>query len=694
MCSVVVALACLAVVAVRAAAPYKEYTKPLMLVLDRMIDILKGANNTTIQISEGCKNTTLLLLEGIEKSSIWALRIIDATGKPSTGLLDTAPTMPGFFTECIETVISSNRTSALGGKYCMAEIYMPENREKKISDEPYNVIIETTPNIGICIPSVCTDKDVEMAIRYATQSVVKDANVSMSNCYTKDNHFGYDPAAISMTAILSLMTLLVILGTLYEIIKPLFVYESTIHKKSSSTDTLPVTTASSEILCERKESKERCAILEKCLLCFSMKSNGKRVLKVDKVEGSIDALHGIRFISMIWIIFGHSFSFAEQWLFLRKLPGQAPININFFSQIFANGTLAVDTFLFLSGFLMAYTTLRSLKKKGRFGKKDYLIYYLHRYIRMTPLMMAIIGFCACILKYVSTGPKWLENISVYNSWCKMNWWTNVIYLQNFIHTPNMCLSHTWYSAVDMQLYIVSPIIFYSLYKGKKYGLPVISLFFAATIGITACLTAVYNYPAIPYISHIVPTDLMNEYYANVYIKPYCRMGPYLVGILLGYMMYDLNEPVSLSKKWVIVGWISTLTSLLFIIYAMWPANRGILPTVGEAAAYGALARTIWGVGLAWITFACMTGYGGFINTFLSWKAMIPFSRLTYSAYLIHPILMVIFYSTREITFDYNVAFMIYIVIGNLVFTYFISFFLSIMFEYPIIGLEKIFLHKS
>jgi len=38
---------------------------------------------------------------------------------------------------------------------------------------------------------------------------------------------------------------------------------------------------------------------------------------------------------------------------------------------------------------------------------------------------------------------------------------------------------------------------------------------------------------------------------------------------------------------------------------------------------------------------------GFINTILSWKGFIPLSRLTYCAYLIHPIVMYYFYMSRR-----------------------------------------------
>ena len=34
---------------------------------------------------------------------------------------------------------------------------------------------------------------------------------------------------------------------------------------------------------------------------------------------------------------------------------------------------------------------------------------------------------------------------------------------------------------------------------------------------------------------------------------------------------------------------------------------------------------------------------GFINTLLSWKAFVPLSRLTYCAYLVHPLVMYVYY---------------------------------------------------
>lgn len=45
-----------------------------------------------------------------------------------------------------------------------------------------------------------------------------------------------------------------------------------------------------------------------------------------------------------------------------------------------------------------------------------------------------------------------------------------------------------------------------------------------------------------------PLDIINSYYQNIYIKPYCRIGPYIVGILLAYAMSGTgSKNIKISK---------------------------------------------------------------------------------------------------------------------------------------------------
>ena len=37
--------------------------------------------------------------------------------------------------------------------------------------------------------------------------------------------------------------------------------------------------------------------------------------------------------------------------------------------------------------------------------------------------------------------------------------------------------------------------------------------------------------------------------------------------------------------------------------------------------YAVLVKALWGVCLSWVTFACVKGYGGPVNDFLSWGVL-------------------------------------------------------------------------
>lgn len=58
-------------------------------------------------------------------------------------------------------------------------------------------------------------------------------------------------------------------------------------------------------------------------------------------------------------------------------------------------------------------------------------------------------------------------------------------------------------------------------------------------------------------------------------------------------------------------------------------------TTLESAFYLAFHRVGWGLGLAWIVFACVHGYGGPVNTFLCWSVFQPLGKLTYCTFLVH-----------------------------------------------------------
>jgi peptidoglycan/LPS O-acetylase OafA/YrhL len=94
------------------------------------------------------------------------------------------------------------------------------------------------------------------------------------------------------------------------------------------------------------------------------------------------------------------------------------------------GTLSVDTFFLLSGFLMGYLTLKHLDKAKTINP---LMMYLHRYIRLTPAYGLIMLVLSTIILHFGSGPTW-NFMERQADTCQENWWTNLLYINNFVNS--------------------------------------------------------------------------------------------------------------------------------------------------------------------------------------------------------------------------------------------------------------------
>ena len=96
-----------------------------------------------------------------------------------------------------------------------------------------------------------------------------------------------------------------------------------------------------------------------------------------------------------------------------------------------NATVAVDTFFLMSGLLVAASLLRELdRRKGRFNIP---LFYIHRYVRLTPVYAIILGFIATLIVYISTGPNW-QLVHYMKEGCRWNWWNHFLYVNNYVAT--------------------------------------------------------------------------------------------------------------------------------------------------------------------------------------------------------------------------------------------------------------------
>ncbi len=96
-------------------------------------------------------------------------------------------------------------------------------------------------------------------------------------------------------------------------------------------------------------------------------------------------------------------------------------------QSIANGTVSVDTFFLMSGLLVSFLLLRELDRTK--GKFNIGLYYLHRYLRLTPVYAVILGYVATLMVYSGTGPNWYS-VTLVSQGCRITWWRHFLYSQS------------------------------------------------------------------------------------------------------------------------------------------------------------------------------------------------------------------------------------------------------------------------
>jgi hypothetical protein len=120
-------------------------------------------------------------------------------------------------------------------------------------------------------------------------------------------------------------------------------------------------------------------------LAFSAISNSKRLF-ARSPEENLSALNGIRVLSMLWIILGHTVLFSANLVLNIQYVLEHVIGSWAFMLI-PGAEFSVDTFFYMSGFLVAYLTLKTLDTKKTL---NWGLFYFHRVWRIIPPLLMMI----------------------------------------------------------------------------------------------------------------------------------------------------------------------------------------------------------------------------------------------------------------------------------------------------------------
>lgn len=474
-------------------------------------------------------------------------------------------------------------------------------------------------------------------------------------------------------------------------------FDKAIEEKSNGVSTEDRTKAdlqkSSDNTVKQRKKKE--GVLVGIAKAFSVQINAPKILTGTTGLNSINCIHGIRFFSLTWVMLGHTFNYGlissakESWSTANFVEALNIIQRFTFQAVVAGG-FSVDTFYMISGMLLTYIQLKQMTKlKANFsGPKlgNYIMrYFFHRFWRLTPMYGMILLIYATLLKYIGHGPLW-PNVVETSENCRESWWTNILYINNLVKVDKQCMAWTWFLANDMQFYVVSLILLFFLTLSLPIGIIVSTLLLM--VGIATAIWKEYVYNG----NFFTMASDGGDYWNNVYITPWCRVGAYCVGLFLGIIFYKRPRK-AFSKTIGFIGWTTATAVALALVYSTYSNNKkdGVTWTNLQNAFYEGVGRPVWSLCVAWVIFACHNDMGGHVNSILSWKGLVPLSRLSYAAYLVHPMMMILHVYSKHALFylsDYDI---IYLFLGHATMSFMCAFVVSIAFEAPFMALEKLIL---
>lgn len=706
------------------------------LLAQNFPNIIKG-------LTGGCVEDVEKYIKGLKSTESWALKMDDASGRYSTGWFwgnhfwtgsqslceNIAPKGGSFITANDTTArvqrnVDSKPTTTKLNNPSAGSGYTP-GKLLYTSIPPFSVSFfmlrvnlnssftseERILHVGLCMPETCNDDDVKFILE-ETSKLSKTITLKVEAVRSPLHHYSLwnDTTFKILCAVTAFVIMMLTVGTSYDLYLKHIEDSKRVLTINCTTYTNP-NKMNDRILDMhiQDKTKNKCnlyvvnnnngpepmesmplgeehlclSILKDLILSFSVRINMKHICDRSVGSDTISVIHGLKSISMAWVILGHTCLVAFKYS--DNMEYRKVVQKEFLFQTVTNGAFSVDTFFFTSGLLVSFLYFRT-NAKGKLdtlGQKGLLSGIFHFFGLIFYRFARLTGPYLYVLGVVEVTMKWFNYNSIFepptmdHENCPQYWWRNILYINTLFPVDQMCMLWSWYLSDDTQFYVVGAIMLILATSHFKSAATLLAVFMFSSWGTTAYVAFIN--------SHLPSTDDPLALFDKIYDKPYTRLGPYLIGMCAGWILFKTNCRIKMSRWVVAIGWTLASACLLSLVYGLYEAD--LSPIAG--AAYSSLSHSAWALGLAWIVIACTTGYGGVANSILSATILYPFSRVTYCAYLLHPIVIRMMAMNMDSPLHLGKEVVVILYLGQLVASYALGFIVSVSFEAPVVSMLRI-----
>lgn len=603
---------------------YERRTLPLRSELgDGISHLLRFTPNFTFVQNVECREQVNVFLRELRNYKFWAMEMLDSNGKLPSSFLQGNVNQYGDFDRCLNVMAherSNGREIEIRGRYFLAlidvdathpimenlvSIMKSRNMFSSSLHEKRGHFFPKFPLIrwALCLPSACSNEDAKSLIQRtldeynSTVGIEFMVHVDPNTSYVKQESSSYAKETIYVLCFFAIVACLVAATTMRDYL---------------GTD----------------EEREKENSLERIVMGFSLRRTAKSLFKKETGPNDITCIHGMKSILAVFIYVAHRNMITSITPYLNRMYYAHMANQPF-SIILRIATLYTDSFLLFSGTLISFNMMHELNARGEIRWFRRL---LSRYVRLTPMLLAIVLYYAYVMEHTGSGPEW--NIIEKNAnLCKKTGWMNLLYAQIALPFEDQCASHTYQLSVDMQLSLLAPLLVSVLKFWSTLG-TVLVLF-------TVSLSMIFRYMIM--IKNNITILLhygfsVEKFYSMsnlMYIVPFYRITPYVCGVALSVLLHRVGKEVKIPKLVVSAGWsISTMIVIWTMVSQYHIVKKDYVFDIVSLSNFVVISQLLWTLAQCWIIFACYTNNGGAVNKFLSHRWFVVFSKISYSFYLI------------------------------------------------------------
>ncbi|XP_055681925.1 uncharacterized protein LOC129789281 isoform X2 [Lutzomyia longipalpis] len=607
-----------------------------------------------------CRRQGQIFQRQLRGQKLWAFQMLDATGKISSGLLQGNINQLGNYDLCTDIAtrvkVTEKDSVRIQGKYCLASIELQAEDENlklplhliqgksllrsSLADPNHFLPRFTIFNWGICVPAACSAADIEDFLDdtledYNATGVTVFVDLKDEDCYVKKKQDWNNllKTEWQLTATIAGVCFVLVIATLATmndwwiqwkraaIVIEIVDGNDEDGKRGESVAIPP-----------EEGNTEPLEMVNQVLMAFSMRQTLRDLVHLR--DGEIGCIHGLKTIASLSIFL------TLKTLQVVRLPWSNRIALtetldNPATLPLRSPLLSMDLFLVLSGILVAYSMCTDFETYGRIR---WIRRILGRVLRLLPLLALSTLFTAWIWPHLGSGPLWGDIIEENSDICQESSWKNFLFINNWGDIEKSCSPHTTQLAIEFQLFLLSPLVIWLMYRSPVMGLGLFGLLHAFSAATRFSDTQQNRLS--PWIFHGMKLSQIHRTINLSFGSLLHRITPYMGGLGLGMMLHQTGRNVRLSDGIKYGGWASCLISFTWCFASQWDiTRRDYVYDPTEMAKSTAWTPLIWTIAISWIVFACNSGNGGILSDILSSKPMIFMSRISYAMYFVEFIVL-------------------------------------------------------